>query len=94
MQPTHAWYVGYAPYENPEIVVAAFVFNGGEGSAWAAPVACNVMAAYFGLGQYAPGLTETEWQQALLPENRACNSLILNPVVNRRVRTGAGGRTC
>ena len=81
VQPTHAWYVGYAPYENPEIVVAAFVFNGGEGSAWAAPVACNVMAAYFGLGQYAPGLTETEWQQALLPENRACNSLILNPVV-------------
>lgn len=50
--PTHSWYVGYAPLDDPEIVVAAFVFNGGEGSAWAAPIACNVMAAYFGLGQY------------------------------------------
>ncbi len=81
VQPTHAWYVGYAPYENPEIVVAVFVFNGGEGSAWAAPVACNVMASYFGVGQYAPGLTEVEWQQALLPDNRACDSSVYNPVV-------------
>ena len=30
--PTHSWYVGYAPYENPEIVVSVFIFNGGEGS--------------------------------------------------------------
>jgi penicillin-binding protein 2 len=51
--PTHAWYVGYAPYDDPEIVVSVFVFNGGEGSAWAAPVACHVIAAYFGKGQYA-----------------------------------------
>lgn len=51
--PTHAFYVGYAPFDNPEIVVAVFVYNGGEGSAWAAPVACHVMAAYFKVGQYA-----------------------------------------
>jgi penicillin-binding protein 2 len=57
--PTHSWYVGYAPFENPEIVVSVFIFNGGEGSAWSAPVACNVMAAYFGVGQYAePEVTE------------------------------------
>lgn len=81
IQPTHSWYVGYAPYENPEIVVSAFIFNGGEGSAWAAPVACNVMAAYFGLGQYAEGLTRAEWEEALLPDNRVCNSRSFNPVV-------------
>lgn len=81
VQPTHAWYVGYAPTDDPEIVVSVFVFNGGEGSAWAAPVACNVMAAYFGLGQYAEGLTEVEWEQSLLPDNRVCNSLIFNPVI-------------
>ena len=52
--PTHSWYVGYAPYEEPEIVVSAFLYHGGEGSRWAAPVACHVMAAYFKLGQYAP----------------------------------------
>lgn len=49
VQPTHAWYVGYAPYENPEIVVAAFVFNGGEGSNWAAPIVRDVLASYFGV---------------------------------------------
>jgi len=52
--PTHSWYVGYAPYENPEIVVVAFIFNGGEGSQFAAPVVRDVLAAYFGVDQYAP----------------------------------------
>jgi penicillin-binding protein 2 len=81
VQPTHAWYVGYAPYDDPEIVVAVFVFNGGEGSAWAAPVACNVMASYFGVGQYEPDLTRDEWEAALLPDNRACNSNVFNAVI-------------
>jgi penicillin-binding protein 2 len=52
--PTHSWFVGYAPFENPEIVVAAFIFNGGEGSRWAAPVVREVMAAYFEVDSYAP----------------------------------------
>ena len=30
--PAHAWYVGYAPYDNPEIAVVAFVYNGDEGA--------------------------------------------------------------
>jgi len=75
IQPTHAWYVGYAPYEDPEIVVAAFIFNGGEGSQWAAPVACHVMAAYFGVGQYADGLTQTEWEQETRAKS-ACRTFI------------------
>jgi penicillin-binding protein 2 len=52
--PTHSWYVGYAPFEDPEIVVVAFIFNGGEGSEWAAPVVREVLAAYFGVDSYAP----------------------------------------
>ncbi|MCA9866981.1 MAG: penicillin-binding protein 2 [Anaerolineales bacterium] len=51
--PTHAWYVAYAPYDDPQIAVSVFIFNGGEGSLWATPVACHVIAAYFGVGQYA-----------------------------------------
>ncbi|MCA9973516.1 MAG: penicillin-binding protein 2 [Anaerolineales bacterium] len=62
--PTHAWYVGYAPFDDPEIVVSVFVFNGGEGSAWAAPVACHVMAAYFGVGQYADPETFVDGEPA------------------------------
>lgn len=51
--PTHSWYVGYAPFDNPEIVVAAFVYYGGEGSLWSAPIVRDVMAAYFKVGEFA-----------------------------------------
>ena len=47
--PAHAWYAGYAPYDDPEIVVLAFVYNGNEGSAVAGPVARKVIEAYFEL---------------------------------------------
>ncbi len=47
--PAHAWYMGYAPYGNPEISVIAFVYNGNEGSVVALPVASQVMDAYFRL---------------------------------------------
>jgi penicillin-binding protein 2 len=45
--PFHAWYVGYAPYDDPEIVVVAFVYNGGEGASVAAPIVKRVLDAYF-----------------------------------------------
>ncbi|HYO89774.1 MAG TPA: penicillin-binding protein 2 [Candidatus Limnocylindrales bacterium] len=47
--PAHAWFTGYAPYEDPEILVMAFVYNGGEGSAVALPVAVQTLEAYFRL---------------------------------------------
>ncbi len=47
--PSHGWYVGYAPYENPEVIALAFVYNGGEGSVVAAPVVNEVLDAYFKL---------------------------------------------
>ncbi len=47
--PAHAWYVGYAPYEDPEIAVVAFVYNGGEGASVAAPIVRKIMEAYFEL---------------------------------------------
>jgi len=42
----NAWFVGYAPFDNPQIVVAALVMHGGESSV-AAPMAGQVMKAYF-----------------------------------------------
>ena len=45
--PTHAWYGAYAPYDNPEIVVVAFVYDGGEGAVTAGPVVRDVLKAYF-----------------------------------------------
>lgn len=46
--PYHAWFVAYAPYEAPEIAVVVFVYDGGEGSEVAVPVAKTILEAYFG----------------------------------------------
>lgn len=43
----HAWFVGFAPADKPEIVVATLIENGGHGGAVAAPVTEQVMEAYF-----------------------------------------------
>lgn len=47
--PTHAWTVAFAPYDDPEIAVVAFVYNGGEGASVAGPIVWQVLGAYFEL---------------------------------------------
>ncbi len=47
--PTHGWTIAFAPYEDPEIAVLAFMYNGGEGATVAAPVVARVLQAYFEL---------------------------------------------
>ncbi len=44
---THAWFTGYAPFDDPEIVVTVIVEEGGSGGTVAAPVAKAVFDAYF-----------------------------------------------
>lgn len=46
----NAMYVGFAPYENPTIVIVVAVENAGGGSSNAAPIARKMMDLYFGLG--------------------------------------------
>jgi len=43
----NAWFVGYAPRRNPEIVVAVLVEEGEHGASAAAPVARDVIKAYY-----------------------------------------------
>jgi len=47
--PTHSWTLAYAPFDDPEIAIVAFMYNGGEGASVAAPVVGRVMEAYFEL---------------------------------------------
>jgi penicillin-binding protein 2 len=47
--PTHSWTLAFAPYEDPEIAILAFEYNGGEGATVAAPVVGRLMQAYFEL---------------------------------------------
>jgi penicillin-binding protein 2 len=43
----HAWFVAFAPLENPEVAVAVLVEHGGHGGSAAAPIARKVLEAYF-----------------------------------------------
>jgi penicillin-binding protein 2 len=43
----HAWFIGFAPYENPAIAIAVIIENGGGGGAFAAPLAELCLEKYF-----------------------------------------------
>ncbi len=45
----HAWFVGYAPANDPQIAVAVVLEHGGEGGAKAAPLFRQVVEAYMAL---------------------------------------------
>ena len=47
--PAHAWYTGHAPWDDAEIAVVAFVYNGREGATLSSPVVRRVIDAYFEL---------------------------------------------
>ena len=44
----HAWFMAFAPVDDPQIALAVLVENGGGGSSVAAPVARKVVDAYLG----------------------------------------------
>ena len=43
----HAWFVGFAPRDNPTIAFAVFVQNGGHGGTVGAPIARAVLERFF-----------------------------------------------
>jgi len=49
----HAWFVAYAPFEDPVIAVVVLVEHGGYGGAAAAPIAKRVIEKYLALEQIA-----------------------------------------
>jgi cell division protein FtsI/penicillin-binding protein 2 len=55
-----AWFVAFAPYENPAIAVAAVIEGGGGGGAVAGPIVRQVIEAYFKQsGTADPAATDT-----------------------------------
>ncbi len=59
----HSWFVGYAPYDDPKIVVAVVIEAAGTGSSAAAPTVCRTIAAY----------PETSFDPALCGEDAEAN---------------------
>ena len=43
----HAWFTGFAPYENPEIAITVFVEKGGGGATMSVPIAKEILNYYF-----------------------------------------------
>jgi penicillin-binding protein 2 len=56
-QRDHAWFVGFAPYDRPEIVVVTMTEHGGFGGSTSGPVTAEVLRTWFtkvrGRGRYA-----------------------------------------
>lgn len=52
----HAWFVGFAPFDDPEIAIVVMVENGGHGN-YTAEVVRDIMAEYFGMN--TQGITES-----------------------------------
>ena len=49
----HAWFVAFAPYEQPQIAIAVVVEHMGHGGSAAAPLAKTIIEAYMG-GEIPP----------------------------------------
>lgn len=54
----HAFFTGYAPRENPKIVIAVVVENAGFGATWAAPIASLMIEQYLTKKISRPDLLE------------------------------------
>lgn len=50
----HGWFVAYGPFDNPNIVVAVIVEQGGFGSQSAVPIGREILEAAFHVARYAP----------------------------------------
>ena len=67
--PTHAWFTAFAPFENPEIAVVTFIYDGGEGSEAAVPVTQKILEYYF--TQIAPPRSRRQKRWRSSPEGGA-----------------------
>jgi penicillin-binding protein 2 len=47
----HAWFISYAPADNPKIVIAVIVEHGGGGAVNAVPIGRKIYEAYFNIGR-------------------------------------------
>jgi penicillin-binding protein 2 len=75
LQLDHALFIAFAPVENPRIAVAVIVENGEHGSSTAAPVARDVINAYFNYYPEPVETGETEEDNALLAPSSPIESV-------------------
>ena len=74
--PTHALFICFAPYDNPEIAVAVVLEERGGGGAFAAPVAQAVLDHYFHPDRYEPKPDSLAAADSLLAAGALPDSLL------------------
>lgn len=50
-QPTNAWFISFAPYDNPELAICVFVENGNSGGGAASPIAKHIVDSVISMQQ-------------------------------------------
>ncbi|MDA7920414.1 penicillin-binding transpeptidase domain-containing protein [Verrucomicrobiales bacterium] len=75
-QPTNAWFIAFAPYEEPTIAVCVFVENGNSGGGAASPIAKNIIDNAFTLDQ------GREMEIVSIPEAIGRNDRIMSVAFN------------
>lgn len=62
----HAYFIGFAPFDNPKIAIACFVENAGFGATWAAPIVKEVVKTYMAKinKTYKPPIKDTAKSEA------------------------------
>ncbi len=59
----HSWFIGYAPADNPKVVVLVLIENGGSGALSAAPIARKMLEEYFSIFPVESGVKSGDEEQ-------------------------------
>jgi penicillin-binding protein 2 len=75
----HAWFIAFAPYEDPEIAMAIFVQHGGHGADAAAPLAKTIYEAYLSehTPQGPPAEDEIKQAQSLTTPQKSAKKVVM-----------------
>jgi len=72
----HAWFIGFAPYDKPQLVIMVLVEEGVEGSTISAPIARDILKWYF---SPRPGSTVSTTTAAINLAGISATSTEINP---------------
>lgn len=92
----NAWFVGYAPRRNPEIVVAVLVEGGEHGGAVSGPIVRDIVKTYYDkktkrdAGQYTAGTPRTDFGGSAATAQAAVKTEPAAPVGEEPRRTASG----
>jgi penicillin-binding protein 2 len=67
---THSWFAGFAPFDNPELVITVLVEEGGEATDAAVPITREILAYYFNV-ELPPEKEEEEEEEEASEETES-----------------------